>query len=539
MVATLWLGGCSTLAQRTAAEIRTEAGRGNAEAEGRPLPLVSSWNCGNPADPLDAGWTPAHQLDLIAQGHRLLPWFRYPIPEGQTALSPGSPGWRYYAEPLQRARQLGLPFTLVASQFERHLSAPPWLNLPPAENPNVVRPSGRVEKVVSPLGPVGSWEELGRWQTRMPRLRQLQEWYPDPPLVLFLSNNEHDRLNWRGLEQDGRFLRQYGKGRSDEFKRAFVGAAWIERYRALQAGMREGLAAPGWQRAARFVGYNAFGPYLMGYDNDWLGWSLHVSGRFSPQPLMWDGASPSFYVWHWDETTDCTVMSPQIDCMNLVFMQREAWKLNPDFWFELSFWDGRWPGQTTDKDLLYRRWGQPYSPARYRGLAQFGMWLLRPRVLREYRDTHSTWADDEPYFMSLLEAVDTVWQDPILREFWRHGELVPNRSRQHPYQVAIPAEWAHEDRWFLLEADVNPQQAAWGVAEFIPVYALALVRGQAPRRQWLVYAHAPLGDRRDVRLEVPGYGPIRVEVTVGGSYWLLREGEPGAGPSPVAPGARR
>jgi len=124
--------------------------------------------------------------------------------------------------------------------------------------------------------------------------------------------------------------------------------------------------------------------------------------------------------------------------------------------------------------------------------------------------------------MALVAAVDRVHTNPVLREWWRTGQLVPNRAHRHPYQVNVPSEYVNEDRWFLLDANVNPR-FPWDVTTEIPIFALALVKGAFPVREWLVYAHTPLGARRNVQLNVPGYGIINVDVAVAGSFFLINE----------------
>ena len=61
----------------------------------------------------------------------------------------------------------------------------------------------------------------------------MQQVYPDPPLVIFLSNNEAPGLRWSRdgqLEKvSGRYLELYGEGRSDDFKRRVFGEGSIER----------------------------------------------------------------------------------------------------------------------------------------------------------------------------------------------------------------------------------------------------------------------------------------------------------------------
>ena len=171
-------------------------------------------------------------------------------------------------------------------------------------------------------------------------MKQLQQWYPNPPLVIFLSNNEHSKLRWTEVEKSKRYLDKYGPGRDADFKRKVVADGWIERYRALQDGLRDGLENAAWKKNSIYIGYDAFGPPHLGRWGGWIEHSLYSQGRIDPGALMWDGGSPSYYTDDWNPKTDYIVWSPQVEFMNLVFMQREALQLNPRFWFEFSVWDG-------------------------------------------------------------------------------------------------------------------------------------------------------------------------------------------------------
>src|SRR5262249_16036316 len=113
---------------------------------------------------------------------------------------------------------------------------------------------------------------------------------------------------------------------------------------------------------------------------------------------------------------------------NLIFMQREALALNPNFWFELSVWDGYVPGGDTNKNstasdnrAYFASLGQTYTPDRYKGFVQFDMWLNRPRAVREFRDwIQPRDATTEPYFLALLDAVDSVYRNATLTKYWRN-----------------------------------------------------------------------------------------------------------------------
>jgi hypothetical protein len=484
----------------------------------RPLPFAAHWNLGE----LENGFSPEYQMRMIAEGHKLLPWFRMPNIE----WAADDAQWnRYYESSLKSARAKRLPLSLVSTQWEGILTSDArYFGLPPESNPNVIGPDGRVRAELSPFGAVAPWREVGRRWGSSPLMKRIEAWYPDPPLLLLVSNNESTRLWWVKAEEDAHFLKRFGRGRSDDFKRRAVGDGWIERYRALQQGIREGLSSSLWKERAVFVGYDAFGPPHFGRWPQWMEYSLYSNGRIDPRPLAWDGGSPSYYVFNWNESTDYTVFGPQIESMNWIFMLQEAERLNPKFWFEISTWDGNELEQGNDKRKLYASRGQKYSPERYGGMVQFGMWLLRPRAVREFRGWRETLPQTEPYFLPIVAAVDRVHADATLSKFWRRGELVVNRSRQHPYQSNIPREYQNVDRWFLLDTSSDPPRP-WSLGTEIPVFSIALVLGSSPQRQWLIYAHSPLRNRPDVSISLPDYGSVKVNVAVGGSFYLVSESD--------------
>ena len=241
---------------------------------------------------------------------------------------------------------------------------------------------------------------------------------------------------------------------------------------------------------------------------------------------MWDGGSPSYYVSAYYSITDYTVYSPQIESMNWIPMLEDAYKLNPDYWFEISVWDGHWDfpsqGSAISKRKQYENLGQTYTPARYLGYLQFGMWLLRPRSVREYRNPSDLFEGKKEYFMQVVTAVDRVYENELLKRFWRKGELVPNRDNQHLYQSNIPEQYKDVDRWFLLETNLDPPRP-WKLDTQIPVFSLALVLGEQPQREWLLYAFAPLNDINAVRVSLPGYGIQEIAATVSGAFYHLKE----------------
>ena len=512
-----------------AEEIRTEATRPNNSEIGRPLPLTSHWSPGVwPFRQGYQGYSPDFQIRLIEEGHRILPWMDFPGNDSPRYAFEED----YHCPAIKRLKELKLPFVLTTTQWEQDLYRKnEYLNLPEEDNPNVVNLDGDILPRLSPFGPVEPWREVGRSWGMRDLLPAVQQWYPDPPRVFFLLNNEANKLWWHEVESlSKRYVDTYGLGHDDDFKRKLVGDGWIERYRAMQEAMKEALVSPEWQNNATFVGYGAFGPSHLGRWGGWWNYTLTTriddELRISPHPLMWDGGSPSYYTAPYAGETDFRVQSVQIQSMNWIPMLEETLKLNPNFWFEISIWDGHSKPNPSDssesKRKYYESLGQTYTPERYKGMVQYGMWLLRPRAVREYRGHMERLEDNKEYFMQIVEAVDSVYENPILTRFWRKGELVPNRAAEHPYQVNIPEEYKNVDRWFLLETDLDPARP-WNLNTEIPVFSLALVIGEEPEREWLIYAHAPLGMRENVRVTVPEYDAIEIDATVEGSFYVVNE----------------
>jgi len=297
--------------------------------------------------------------------------------------------------------------------------------------------------------------------------------------------------------------------------------------------MREALVSDTWKKNVRFVGYGAFGPSHFGRWSGWKDYSLITDEWTSPDWHIWDGGSPSYYTHNWCDNRDHWVWSTQVQSMNWIFQLDEAWRINPDFWWEISLWDGNASNWTPDmqctpeaikksKACQYMQDGQTYTPDRYLGWVQFGMWLLRPRVVREFRGSTTPLEPWRPFFERLLFAVDRVYTDDTLREFWRYGKLVPNRAHQHPYQENVPAKYRDVDRWFLLDTSLDSPRP-WTQKTNIPVFSLTLMCGEKEKRQWLIYAHSPLEDRRDVVITVPGFEKITVDAPRAGAFYLVEE----------------
>jgi hypothetical protein len=461
---------------------------------------------------------PDFQLSQIERGHRLLPWFMLARPdEGDGKLDAS-----YYTHPIERLAKWHLPISFISTQWDA-LVVEDICRDQKASTVETAEDSvcnGRT-KLLSPFSPKEAWYRAGLVWGRLPVLRRLQTLYPDPPLILFISNNEQPKLTWMQLRKSRQPRTGVSGEDNDVSLRRDVGNAWIERYRELQRGFRDGLERDEWKRAARFVGYDAFGPSALGRWPGWIEYSLYIPGRIDPWPLALDGASVSYYVNDWNPSTDFNVWSPQIEAMNWVPMATEATRRNPNFWLELSVWDGQRPGQASDKLAFYRALGQRYDASRYSGLVQFGMWLMRPRLVREFRDYLETRAQFGSYFKAVTDSVDRVYDLPALKRFWLDGRLLENSAQTHPYQEAVPKDFA-EKRWFLLDTVANPPRP-WNLATQIAVFSIALELGRPPAREWLVYAFSPLETATTAKVQIPA-GPLAtVALSREGCFTVIHE----------------
>lgn len=502
--------------------IRAEALRKNNSPDGRPLPLAAHWHrryC-----PL------SYQIEQISRGRHLLPWLPTPVPQQDAgrALGDNKAG-------LATLRKWKLPFALITGgQWEATLydHQQQWRSLPPNASPLVVPvepirgKDGKIKptaKQLSPFGAVGPWREVGEYWMGSPGMKAIQTAYPDPPMVLIVSNNEARDLRWHEAEESKRYLDKYGKGRDGAFKRKVVADGWIERYGAMLGAMRGSLVKPAWRANARFAAYNALGPNHLGRWSAWKTYSLITEDTIDPGPVIWDGAIPSYYDNHWEPKKSIWgAWSCQTEAMNMVLLKAEALRIKPEFWHEVIFWDGNLPGKSNDRYTTYTKKGFPPSPGRYRGWVQYGMWLLTPRVAREWRssaDKRDRW---DAYFNAIVQAVDLVHHDKVLTRFWRKGRLVQPAANSHPFQTNVPQWLKGRNRWYHLRTSLDPQYPL-KLDSVLPVFTLARVIGVKPDREWLLYAHAPRGDRKDVEVDIPGYMKITVDISLGGSFYHIQE----------------
>ena len=122
--------------------------------------------------------------------------------------------------------------------------------------------------------------------------------------------------------------------------------------------MREGLTSKTWQKNVRFIGYEAYPPVHFGRWGGWKEYSLYAPGRLDPQPVVWDGGSPSYYLHNWMAITDYTLWSPQVETMNWVFMLDEIQRTETEFLVRAVDLGRRSAGRGQRQTQVFRQPGQ-------------------------------------------------------------------------------------------------------------------------------------------------------------------------------------
>ena len=499
--------------------VRTEALRANGDTEGRQLPLAAHWH--RNTLPL------SYQIDLINQGYPILPWMPYSRSMSADRVQ------NDHGDALAVLRSWNMPLVLLyGNQWDGAFYSSEYADEPIENTGCGMNLDGTRMKKNSPLSPIQPWHDLGVKWSDNECVHTIESLYPDPPLVIFMSNNETARLRWHKAETSRRFVDLYGTEQDGEFKRRVFGDGWIERYSALFQGMRNGLIEQAWIDNSRYVGYNAYGPDHFGRWSAWKSYSLTTEDRIAWEPLAWDGAVPEVYDNDWEPSkTAFSMWNLSTEAMNLAFIQKEAFAQNPSFWFEFITWDGYTWERNNTKRRIHDYAGVEYTPEYYQGWTQYCLWLLTPRVMREWRGSSDPKDDWYPFFETMLKSVKRVHDSDVLTRFWRKGELVRNPEDRHLFQFSIPEKWKEVDRWYHLSTDCDPainwRSDGGNSLKYdgtFPVWTMARVIGDAPDREWLVYAFAPLGEKKNVSVKIPEYGIIKLDtISVGGSFYLVVE----------------
>ena len=516
--------------------------------EGRPLPLAGSWM-------KDGMYGPERFVEMIEEGHHVFPtftgmnqriWRAYLHDDEDARQQLENDFEDNYKPALEYAREHNLPIAFRGWNWNTYPVDYQDLKvdirdieISPEENLRLLSDGQPVENATPcPFGPIEGWRELGAVWFGNKLMRMIQDFYPDPPKIVFLNNNEGPKVRNADEVEDGytRLIEFLGgeKPENEREKERAIRAGYEERYAAMFEGAR-GAMNDVWSENSTFVAYNNL--WDTGYigqgdrpnpgiwferDEGWLQWK------------MFDGGMPELYDNDWQPGKhDYHPWSPQTEAMNYYSTHDWIFEQDPEYYWSTICWEGGrvndvWRGRrSSSKPYLYITRGQRWDFARYEGWVQFTLWTTRPRSYREFRWPPSEeHAYDEGAFMAVVRSVDRPWEDETLREFWQHGDLAPNPAEEHWFELSDDQpDWIRQlERWYLLTCDANPPREEWESDTKLKVFAQALVLGEEPERRWLIYAHAPRGAVAQPTVTVPGYGDVTLSsVPKSGSFFLLDE----------------
>lgn len=483
--------------------------------------MVSNWNTGV-FEPGTDGWEPADQLEMLKQG---IPYFLgFVIHDNDDTPEANS----YYQGPMEYLAARQLPFALVTTQPEDQLVLDATFggvtdSTRTCADPTLAGAAGSCDSrddLVSPFGPASNWTTVGEeWGNQTLLNSTLPGYYASPPFVIWLSNNEPERVVHTNIGADDRAP---ASGTDDEDAEELA-SRWPALYDAMWAGIRSQAS---WGSLIRFHGYRAVDGQFTCRFSTWQ----DNTRDFITSPLepdwgdeTFDGGTSSSY-----ECTTCgrddEVISPQLGAMDAVERRADALSDAPSFWYDTSVWEG-----DAASKARYTGDGQTVDAVRRKGNIRYILWIEQPRILWNFNNNNearSTMFDD---FLPAMEAVSEVHETPDLARFWRTGTLVKNTSQSHPYQVSCPGSYpAANQRWYALATNESPApdlSSPPGTGDDMLIKALAHEIGTTPNREWLLYAHAPVAEETGVTVTIPGFGDATgLTVPREGAFWLCPEG---------------
>lgn len=498
---------------------------------GYPLPVGAHWH----RDTMDLEW----QVDKLNEGYPLLPWYGYvytdSTAETNTKIGTG----------LAQLATWGMPITLLYTNWDGLCYGHSYFTdqEDPDDTCRAVDAAGVAINKSSPLAPNAPFQVLGDLWTNTDSAARLQVVHPDPPQVFWMSNNEAIDLEWEDANTSKRYTDAYGGSTTEAEKRGYFFDGWVTKIGQFKTGATAGLTDADWIANSKWVVYNAtemgFGPHHYARFGDWDEYALFKDSTNNMshtwQTGAWDGTSEEAYDNNWEGKMYGEVWSNQMECSNEVFMLEQAYAVNSSYFFELIFWDGSsslygngvGPGS---KGTTYINEGYVHSAEAYAGWAQWCMWALRPRVVREWRKSDDD-IDAGTLFErwdALMDAVKRVHTNPILKSFWRESDLLPNTTRAESSHYNETTTYDDAERWYHQESSTDPafagSSADYGLE--MPVWNLVREQGTTPNREWLVYVFAAKAIQTNFTVTIPDHEAVTIpSATNAGEFWLVKESD--------------
>ena len=526
--------------------------------EGWPLPVISSWASG-----MSTGgdvFTIRDGVEFTEAGNYFLPVWRYAFTQGadEEALEWGYRVW---------GENPDLPMYVIINNMFQMLAQAPYTTMTWEEGSPFFFDSrddskGNMDVFRNAVAQqAGTYHEAGRNRWAAGFMGTVASRLPNQQRIIALDNNEHRReLNYKH-----KYSKNYelinpsydpAKDPGDpdipyhETEYVAMGQERMELFNEVWEGLKEkareswpgipmhrvayqyGLATP-W-RIAAWKNYTELSwmlhhPDDIG-DTSW-DYNLIHDPECSPSP---GSIYPSQDQW-W---TDTTVGSIQSRVQNMRWIMDQFLENNPDTALYEQSCHYNWDYETTKYSSDWGGGLGTFTDERWAAMVCFCLWVERPRIMRDFTGHSEPKANYTRRITALSTVISPIWDVPDITRFWRNGRWLLNQDRQHPWDMdnddySRYPRFLSQHRWYQLTTehdattdwgyssnDVNPSAFYGGI---IPVFAIAMELGTTPNREWLVYAHCPMGTYTDCLVTIPGYQQVTVPVSVAGTYTLVTE----------------
>jgi hypothetical protein len=529
-----------------------------------PLPLYSNWGVHAESD--------SYQIDnYLKQGWYWLPVIGLKEYEAKAEYVDG-----IYKPLFSFCKQARLPITFWTTQIQAQSFTDSQFNTrPDSTNPCVLQVNGLYNldgygknEFLTPWPPDPTvYDQIGQeFVTLDPALDWMQAQWASPLKIIIINNNEsshrrhqlHHAVDGDPQRGDARFVALYGAdwNPNDFADRdqllAYQGTAIAGLYGRMFTAFNNALL-PGWSSVVSHVGYGlgfgeAYGRYY-----GWVDYETITQTDINPMMSPWDGGSPATGYINWPGPEfHFQCWSPMMGLSNQSQCKALWYQKDPEWWDELSIWEGgpekiygengteqspnyadqdAYPYATIDTNNGRDLYGAKLmlTPEKFSAYMRVAIWSNRPRVVRHlFGSSYPTsWIDT----WNVHEVIRQIWETPLLTQFWRSAELVVNTAQVHPYwDTLLPSSPIDETkRWIFLTCSTDPNWNAPVLNDrlyaIVPVYAIAMKTGTAPSREWLLITTPTIEDTSSVTITIPDYQNVTLDLTVGGQYWHIVEGQ--------------
>ena len=408
------------------------------------------------------------------------------------------------------------------------------------------------------------WRQFGLMWVSSKYMRDIQVMFPDVPYFVFADNNEVNQkvtdylTDWldasgkTAVDQYGNLIKTYRTGMpalslrfADYTKDHDVNESITEFYRrklilyqTLFSSFNEGLTA--WKGKMLTECYSGVSSNGTGGEISWTPYYSHARAIF-------DGGGPPAYVkgdslWNFT-SSDWFRFSHTIPAFE------QAERNSPDKEFRELFLTVTAEGVTKGKIAGLH---ENITPELHKSNILWLLWSTKgvrvPYMLRYWTSNADKPTDvifapytKQDYFDASVSAVNSICDNPTLRDFWLNGEPVVTgthpqneiRTNLNSVPVIYPKPEDPDARWRLLDVDLNTprnqfviqpgtnNRGGYNPQISIKVWGTAIKLND----RYLVYLWTPCLISGECKFTVPGIGEFTVPVPQPASYTIVERGD--------------